>query len=220
MLAGGARRLVALYGVAPGTRAVVATTSDRGLEAARALQRRGVEIVAVADLREGRTDLEAEGRTQVRAAVLGGPDGGDERRVECDLLVVSGGVAPATSLLAQAGGRTAYDEARGHLPLGELPDGVLAAGSVAGAATTREPSGARAGAEAAHALGLGRRAAARPPTARPSAAPRRPCRPAGGRRRAAGSASPACARTSPRRTSTSASTRATTRSSSPSATRR
>ena len=42
MLSGGARRLAALYAVAPGTRAVVATTSDRGLEAALALQAAGV----------------------------------------------------------------------------------------------------------------------------------------------------------------------------------
>ena len=142
MLAGGVRRLIALYGIAPGTRAVVATTSDRGLEAARALEAAGVEVVAVADLREGRTVLEAEGRKHVRAAVLGGLDGSDERRVECDLLVMSGGVAPATSLIAQAGGRTAYDGARGHFALAELPDGVHAAGAVAGAGDDPERSGA------------------------------------------------------------------------------
>ena len=47
-----ARRLAALYGVQPGTRAVVATTSDRGVEAALALRDIGVEVLAVADLRE------------------------------------------------------------------------------------------------------------------------------------------------------------------------
>ncbi len=41
MLSGGARRLAALYGVSPGRRAVIATTSDRGLHAAQALARRG-----------------------------------------------------------------------------------------------------------------------------------------------------------------------------------
>ena len=51
MLAGGARRLAPLYAVSPGRRAVIATTSDRGLEAAAALRAAGVEIVAVADLR-------------------------------------------------------------------------------------------------------------------------------------------------------------------------
>jgi sarcosine oxidase subunit alpha len=155
MLSGGVRRLIALYGIAPGTRAVVATTSDRGLEAADALRAAGVEVVAVADLREGRTVLEAEGRKHVSAAVLGALDGADERRVECDLIVMSGGAAPATSLVAQAGGRTAYDEGRGHFAIAELPDDVLAAGAVAGHGDDPERSGERAGALAAHALGLG-----------------------------------------------------------------
>ena len=88
MLSGGARRLAELYAVSPGTRAVVATTSDRGLEAALALPRLGVEIVAVADLRPtpgapaeelrqlgvqvfaGHTVVEAQGRKAVTAAVL------------------------------------------------------------------------------------------------------------------------------------------------------
>ena len=40
MLAGGARRLAALYAVKPGNTAVVATTGDRGLDAALALHAR------------------------------------------------------------------------------------------------------------------------------------------------------------------------------------
>ena len=51
MLSGGARRLASLYGVAPGTRAVIVTTSDRGIRTALALQAVGVEIAVVADLR-------------------------------------------------------------------------------------------------------------------------------------------------------------------------
>ena len=88
MLAGGARRLAALYGVRPGTRAVVATIGDRGLDAALALREAGVEIGGVADLRDaapaaraagaaarergardaGATVLEARGRSERRAA--------------------------------------------------------------------------------------------------------------------------------------------------------
>ena len=45
MLAGGARRLAALYAVSPGARAVIATTSDRGLDATRALRDAGVEVI-------------------------------------------------------------------------------------------------------------------------------------------------------------------------------
>ncbi|MGO9819869.1 MAG: 2Fe-2S iron-sulfur cluster-binding protein, partial [Solirubrobacteraceae bacterium] len=60
MLASGARRLAAMYGVNPGRRAVIATTSDRGLAAAKALRDQGVEIVAVADLRPDADDAARE----------------------------------------------------------------------------------------------------------------------------------------------------------------
>jgi sarcosine oxidase subunit alpha len=178
MLSGGARRLAALYGVRPGSRAVVATVSDRGLRAVFALREVGVEVVAVADVRSapsrcaerlerlgidvlyGSTVLAAHGRHAVNGAVLGPVAGSDphaRRRFECDLVVVSGGNAPATSLLTQAGGRTAYNPARGHFALAGLPAGVWAAGEVAGEGLYRRTpvSGERAGREAAHALGLG-----------------------------------------------------------------
>ena len=178
MLSGGALRLASLYAVAPGTRAVVATTSDRGLDAALALQAAGVQVVAVADLRTtpgaaaaelqrtgaevlaGWTALEAEGRKAVQAVTLGAlsdhnGSGPRERRVECDLLVMSGGVAPATSLIAQAGGRTTYDDARGHFAIAELPDGVdRGRRGRRGRRRTPSPRAERAGAQAAHALGL------------------------------------------------------------------
>jgi sarcosine oxidase, subunit alpha len=180
MLSGGARRLISLYAVRPGSRAVVATVCDRGLHTALALLDAGVEVACVADLRtngltapaqalmrrgvehmRGATALEARGRGQVQGVVLGVPGDGREdgrqRVVACDLLVVSGGGAPATSLLSQAGARTAYDPRHGLFALAGLPDGVLAAGEVAGDGEleTAELSGAVAGAEAAHTLGLG-----------------------------------------------------------------
>jgi len=153
MLSGGAVRLAQLYAVSPGTRAVVATTSDRGLDAAAKLLDAGVQIAAVADLRVNRTArarqlaergievlightiLEARGGKTVEGAVLGpiGVEGGSvERTFECDLAVVSGGFAPATSLLLQAGARTRYDAARGCFVLDQLPPNVTAVGDVAG----------------------------------------------------------------------------------------
>jgi len=154
MLSGGALRLMQLYAVIPGTRAVVATTSDRGLHAAATLHDGGVQIAAVADLRESRSAaaqelsargievlvghqiLAARGSKAVDAAVLGpiGVEGASvERAVDCDLIVVSGGFAPATSLLLQAGARTRYDAERGCFVLDELPPNVTAVGDVAGA---------------------------------------------------------------------------------------
>ena len=175
MLAGGARRLAQLYSVSPGRRAVIATTSDRGIDAAAALRQIGVQVVAVADLRPeasaaagalrrdgipvfgGFTVVEAKGSKAVQEAVIAPVQGGDEHGFECDLLVVSGGAIPATSLLLQAGARSAYDPARAHFGLAGAPDGVYAAGEVAGLDDddSIEESGERAGLRAAHALGLG-----------------------------------------------------------------
>ena len=178
MLSGGARRLVGLYAVQPGTRAVVATVDDRGIGAALALLEAGVEVACVADLRpegaggparhlaghgvevlNGATVLEARGRNQLSGVVLGAPGAEDDdgRTIGCDLLVVSGGSSPATSLITQSGGRTSYDSERGHFALSELPAAAFAAGEVTGKGMLEaaELSGALAGAEAAHSLGLG-----------------------------------------------------------------
>jgi sarcosine oxidase, subunit alpha len=175
MLSGGARRLATLYGVAPGRRAVVVTTSDRGLEAAAELRRRGVEIVAVADLRPqlgpaaqqlavsgipvfaGHTAVQATGAAQVESveiAPVATPDAPGSR-FPCDLLVVSGGAIPASSLALQAGARTVYDEARGHFALAELPEGFSGAGEVMGVTDPAaiEASGELAGLAALSALG-------------------------------------------------------------------
>ena len=177
MLSGGARRLIGMYAVKPGMRAVVATVDDRGLHAALALIDAGVEVCCVADLRErvsggpaanlertnvdlmrGTTVLEARGRNHVEGAVLG-PPGANEggRTVACDLLVVSGGCAPASSLVAQAGGTTKYNEQKGAFDVHSMPDGVHIAGELmrVGELEFAEASGRAAGAEAAHALGFG-----------------------------------------------------------------
>jgi sarcosine oxidase subunit alpha len=182
MLSGGARRLAALYAVKPGNTAVVATTGDRGLDAALALHAAGVRVVAVADLRpdagggelaarveaagiellRGATVVRALGRQAVTGAVLAPIDAqghsleGRERRIPCDLIAVSGGTAPSTSLLLQGGAKARYDEATGRFVAEGLNEIVLAAGSVAGHedADIAELSGLVAGAQAALALGF------------------------------------------------------------------
>jgi len=177
MLSGGARRLISMYALRPGTRALVATVDDRGLHAALALLDAGVELTCVADLREngsagpkgalqrlgvevlnGATVLEAMGRGQVASVVVGPPgSNATERTFGVDLLVVSGGSAPATSLAAQAGAKTSYDEERGYFTLAHVPADVHVAGQLTGHSELEaaELSGSLAGAEAAHALGLG-----------------------------------------------------------------
>ncbi len=183
MLAGGARRLAALYGVAPGTNAVLATVGDAGLETALALHAAGVRVAAVADLRPDArerpaaaqlaeqgiellpetTVVRAAGRRGVERVTLARLDregvaiAASIRELACDLLAVNGGAVPASSLLLQAGARARYDAASGRFLPGELPPGVHAAGAVAGhdEAGAAELSGRLAGIEAAHALGFG-----------------------------------------------------------------
>ncbi len=129
---------------AAGTRASDSSAAFKTLERASMGVMRGTRVVA------------AHGRKQVEKVTLGSDHFG-EMEVACDLLVVSGGSAPATSLLSQSGARTAYDEERGVFALADLPEDVLAAGEVAGAGVLEdaELSGRVAGAEAAHALGMG-----------------------------------------------------------------
>jgi sarcosine oxidase, subunit alpha len=157
MLAGGARRLLALYAVRPGRRAVVATTCDSGLQAADALREAGVEIAALADVREGRTVLRAQGRKAVRRVTLGAFDGSAAESVDCDLLVVCGGRAPATSLLLQAGGEASYDPLRAQFCTSRIPEGSFAAGELIDRGERRAAilSGQAAGLEAALDLGRG-----------------------------------------------------------------
>ena len=206
MLAGGARRLArALRGQA-GQHRGRRDDRRRGLDAALALRAAGVRVVAVADLRpdagggelaarveaagielmRGATVVRALGRQAVTGAVLAPIDAdgysleGRERRFPCDLIAVSGGTAPSTSLLLQGGAKARYDAPTGRFVADGLNEIVLAAGSVAGHddADSAELSGLVAGAEAALALGFpsGAAGGGRPRGAR--AGPRAPARPA------------------------------------------
>ena len=162
---------------------MVATTADRGLEAALALHEAGVEVVAVADARyggasrdllgrleaaripltPGSTVVRAVGRGRVAGAVVAELDregrtvADTERDLNCDLVAVSGGTVPATSLLLQAGGKASWDASAGAYVPESVPAGIHVAGAVAGHASRgkAELSGSVAGAEAALSLELG-----------------------------------------------------------------
>ena len=177
MLGTAAQRLLRLYGVAPGRRAVVVTAGDGGWEVAADLLAAGVEVAAVADERPGAeppgaADLaasgtevlsgytigEARGRRRVREAVLVPVSGaGDGRRVRCDLVAVSNGRQPSAELAWMAGAGSRYDEDHAEMRVVDLPEGVFLAGRVAGLqgpVEAEEEHGRRAGAAAAdHALG-------------------------------------------------------------------
>jgi sarcosine oxidase subunit alpha len=129
VLSGAVRRLVEDWSLKPGDRAVVVTADEHGLETVPLLERAGVEVAEVVDLRShSPRELAADGsKGRLRRLSV------DGRNVDCDLLVVSGGRQPAYSLLAQAGARVEYDAGRGIFVPRDLPAGVEAIGAVTGA---------------------------------------------------------------------------------------
>ena len=160
MLAGAARAYVNRFAVRPGRRAVVVTDNDSAYGAALDLHRCGVEIRAVVDLRAGGAGAEAVeareaglnvlnghavvdtgGRRRVSAAHVCRLDGegapaGAPRRLDCDLIAMSGGWNPAVHLFSQSGGRLRYDEdLRCFLP-DRSPQRVRCAGAANGALDT------------------------------------------------------------------------------------
>ncbi|MPZ63166.1 MAG: FAD-dependent oxidoreductase [Propionibacteriales bacterium] len=132
MLSTAVRRLVNLYAVRPGERAVVLTANGSGDAAAADLSRVGVDVAAVVDARHGEDVVRADGRGGVRWVELG-----DGRRVDCDLLVTATGWTATTALLNMAGNRPVYrPEAARFVPdLDTLPDTVVATGGVVGDGT-------------------------------------------------------------------------------------
>jgi sarcosine oxidase subunit alpha len=149
MLSTAVRRLVNLYAVRPGERAVVLTANAEGDAAVVDLERVGVEVQAV-DVRRGGDVVSVHGRSRVRSVELG-----DGRKVECDLLVTATGWTAPVSLLTMAGDAPRYEPraARFRPDLSRLPSDVMATGGVVGDGTLDELVG--------HADAVGREAARR-----------------------------------------------------------
>ncbi len=182
ILGSAAQRLMHLYGVKPGRRAVVVSANDDGLQAALDLHAAGVNVAAVAELRaepnpallnrlnaagitvKTRTVVtEARGSQAVNGAILaqlaenGQPDPASREFMRCDLLVTSTGWIPAAGLLAQAKAKLAYDEAQAELRPVELPPRLFMAGRVTGSHSVAVEllEGQLAGLNSAAAAGFG-----------------------------------------------------------------
>ncbi|MEX1204263.1 MAG: glycine cleavage T C-terminal barrel domain-containing protein [Dongiaceae bacterium] len=161
MLGSAAQRLIRLYGVRPGRRAVVLTANADGYGLALDLAEAGVAVAAVVDLRAAPPPLAQAGAVIARgiavlaghavavalpgpgkrhvagvrvAAVLGeGRLGPPGETIACDLLCMTVGYSPAGQLLHHAGAGFAYDAAAHMFAPSALPAHVFAAGSVNGA---------------------------------------------------------------------------------------
>ena len=148
MLSTAVRRLINLYAVKPGQRAVVLTANPDGDAAVADLKRAGVEVVRVEDARLGGDIVAATGRTGVRAVQVA-----DGTRIACDLLVTAVGWTAPTSLLNASGDRPVYSpQAARYFPdAARLPENVLVTGGIAGDGSVEELTAhaAAVGAEAA-----------------------------------------------------------------------
>ncbi|SDT07156.1 sarcosine oxidase subunit alpha [Pseudomonas asplenii] len=160
MLSSAAQRLMKLYAVKPGKRAVVLTGNDDGYLAALDLSDQGVEVAALVDMRAHPAERELllalekrgipchPGSTVYEALPEKGlrhVSGADIRKitgqgqvaqqgliVDCDLLCMSGGYMPVYQLMCQAGGKLAYDDQLAEFTLSGLPKNLSVAGSAHG----------------------------------------------------------------------------------------
>jgi sarcosine oxidase subunit alpha len=174
MLASAARRLLRLWGVAPGTQAVVVTANPEGYEAALDLLDGGVALRAVLDLRPEPPEDAAraallgrgvrvrdgwsvrEASTAQAGSRLGGVVTSEGTTEPCDLLATSVGVAPLGQLACGVGARLAYDEGLASFVVEGAPEGVHLAGAVNHRHALADvlADGARAGARAAREAGF------------------------------------------------------------------
>jgi sarcosine oxidase, subunit alpha len=180
MLASAAMSYAVQYAVRPGKRVVVVTSCDSAYEAAEALRVRGVTLVAIVDTRfdpgsaavlakaagvpvlSGHAPVRVAGSRAVRALevrpladdmrVWGS---GPLRRLDCDLVCVSGGWTPTVHLFSQAGGRLRYSSDSAALVPDTGTSAVRCAGAIAGRFSIHEclKDGFAAGREAALRVG-------------------------------------------------------------------
>ena len=130
MLSTAVRRLINLYAVKPGDRAVVFTANEAGDAAIADLERAGVQIARVVDARRGGNLVRARGRGGVQEVHLA-----DGARVEADLLVTAVGWTAPTTLLTMAGGHPVYNHRAARFFPSEPPEDVLATGGIVGDGT-------------------------------------------------------------------------------------
>jgi sarcosine oxidase subunit alpha len=181
MLASAARAFCDRYGALPGRDAVVFTTNDSAYEAAHALAHAGAgvtvvdarpEMTAPSSAQQGarRAGLTVhtssavtgvEGTDAVRAVTVASIDAegqlsGGERRLECDLVAVSGGWTPNVHLHSQRQGPLRWDEQlAGFVPSGRVKSQqVVGAGNGSYATDECLTEGSFAGVAAATAAGF------------------------------------------------------------------
>ena len=112
MLAGAVRTYLNRYAVLPGECAVVYADNDSGDATAADLRAAGIKVAAVVDTRRGASVVRALGGNALRAVEI--HEGSRTRRIDCDLLAMSGGWMPNQALATHHGSKAPPDTGARH----------------------------------------------------------------------------------------------------------
>lgn len=123
MLSTAVQRLIRLYGIKPGNRAVIIAHGAQGDEVAADLGDAGVEVITILEPHQVISCIGSSQVTAVRA---------NDGKFPCDLVVLCGQRVPHAGLLNQSGGKLAWSDERGAFLPVELPEYISAAGEVTG----------------------------------------------------------------------------------------
>ncbi len=160
MMSSAVLRLIKLYGVRPGKRAVVLTGNEQGYSAALEMLDAGIEVVAIAELRDSppiselmqavsdrgveiyqnhavyaaqpSSDKKHLAQVELRAQLGRGACANSGELISCDLLCMAVGYTPTYQLVCQAGGQLSYDDESAVFTLKGLPKAAQIVGSVNG----------------------------------------------------------------------------------------
>ena len=174
MLASAARTYLNHYGVAVGKNIGVYTSNDSAYWAAIDLKTAGVAVAAIVDLRDnpagpavdaarnlgievlpGRAVVRTDGRLRIRSMTVQAKNGGAERTIPVDALLMSAGWTPSVHLFSQSRGKVAFDEATKRFLPGVYAQDCISVGACNGADSLEQTvnEATQAGAEAGKAAG-------------------------------------------------------------------
>ncbi len=175
MLASAVRRYANEFAVRAGEAAAIFTNNDSAYAAAVDLARAGIKVAALVDSRAvppadlsraasqagvdvlaGHVVSRAIGRGRLTAIEIAPAAGGSARRIDCDVLGVSGGWSPAVHLHSQSGGKLRYDGKAATFVTAQAKQNTVSVGAARGSFTLAEclSEGFDAGASLARELGL------------------------------------------------------------------
>jgi sarcosine oxidase subunit alpha len=172
MLAGAAHTYLHRYGVRVGSKVVIVTSSDDAYQTALDLKSAGVEVAAIADVRESAdgplpaaarsagiilfansTVLGTQGAQRISGVTLGAVKNGiagELRHIDCDVLLMSGGYTPSVHLFSQSRGKLDWSEPLQAFLPGRSAEAERSAGACRGIYGLQEvlADGAKAAAQA------------------------------------------------------------------------